>query len=383
MPPSPCRRRRCEGGPEEASQGDAEEARLEALPREHKADRIAEAKWFLPPSGCFFQTEDVTQLEGERQEAKLHVRHFMPKDPAAIRGTVFYFHGIHGHCNTRPMVDYLVQLASNNMAVVAIDMPGHGYSEGEPMLYRDMEDVFEVLESFLSLVMGKGERGEQAAAEADLKILPEALAAIRARPFFVMGESLGGLFSCVLSANLGQSPLAENFRGTIMLAPALAVDLPPAPVTWLLKNVIGPNVPKRCMPGFLSKSASLKAYHMFKDPLHIAMCIFDNKPMPEYGWDGTPGGLSWRHGIRWSTALAVLDVLGELEETIARTDFPYLILHDPGDVVTPFPGTQHMMRVSPSSDKTLIEMPGDLHGLTFNCPERVVGHVMEWISKRL
>lgn len=371
--------------------------KLLKLPEEDLAKRLQDANWNLLSTGNFFFTTDATQVlsKGESaREAKLHIRHYSPQKPELVQASVFFLHGIHAHVNSRPFCEFLKALAAKGFAVFTLDLPGHGYSEGEPALLPSTQAVFNILEDFIRLVMG-GVGRDATAAEKNLGATPAMLTRVRGRPYFIMGESMGGLFALAMSFQVveREPPRPEDetptkamgggFRGAVLVCPALKLELPPAPVTWLLRNVVAASWPRRTVPAFLSSTAALKPEDIFTDPLHQEMTIVDSLPMPEYGWKGTPGALAWHHGIRWATADAILTLTEKVEEMYARSSFPFLIMHSPEDAVCLFQGSEHLIEVSPSTDKKLVATPGGRHALCMNVPERVVAESSAWMMERL
>merc|ERR1719221_1194247 len=70
-----------------------------------------------------------------------------------------------------------------------------------------------------------------------------------------------------------------------------------------------------------------------------------------------PGvGLGWQSAMRWGTAGAFSNLYASIEEDMGRVDYPFLLLHDPGDKVCFISGSQKLMQLSPSKDKELREM---------------------------
>jgi len=380
-----------EVGEQDPRARDAELAKLEKLGDEERARRLRESGWLLPPTGHWFRADDVTLLSGRpRCQVKAHVRHWLPPSDEAgsssVKATLFFCHGLHAHVEEKLLDDFMRELSAKGFAGFALDLPGHGYSEGDSRcLVPGFQACFDVHEAFIRQVLGANSDDELDAALG----VPEAvLRQVRQKPYFVMGESMGGMIAALMSKQISggkSNNLAGGFKGAVLLCPALVVDLPPAFVRWLLQNTVVKQYPHRCMPDFLSSSAATKPYDIYKQPEHQEMIMLDSYHMPEYGWRGTAGGLSWRHGVRWATANAFLEVFKTLEDDMGKMTFPFVIIHDPKDKICFFEGSQNLMRLSPSHDKSLVEMKEGRHGLHGNKPEaeEVLAAMAAWMDARV
>ena len=54
---------------------------------------------------------------------------------------VFWVHGYGGHCNHPRIIKIAENFTSLNRALFALDLKGHGYSEGERALFRKHDDI--------------------------------------------------------------------------------------------------------------------------------------------------------------------------------------------------------------------------------------------------
>merc|ERR1712187_285592 len=84
--------------------------------------------------------------------------------------------------------------------------------------------------------------------------IPEdSVAMMRRKPLFVMGASMGGMIAFHIALKLQElSTLKSTFRGAVLIAPALEVDLPPSWVQLLLKKLVVPFVGRKPMPTCVS-----------------------------------------------------------------------------------------------------------------------------------
>mmetsp|Transcript_14296 Transcript_14296/g.42551 ORF Transcript_14296/g.42551 Transcript_14296/m.42551 type:complete len:416 (-) Transcript_14296:63-1310(-) len=366
---------------------DAELAELGALSADQRASKLKAYGWITPSTGHHFDVADVTRLPGSKAPAvvKAHVRHWLPPPGVTIKATMFFCHGMHVHVNAKPTIAFYDDMSARGYATFAMDLPGHGFSEGENRcMIPDFQGCFDAHEALMRFVLGGCAQDDKA--EVALGVDSAVLAALRGKPFFVVGESMGGMIAAFLAQQVAKGTsreLAGGFRGALLLCPSLVVDLPPPPVLWFLRSCVVPAVPHWTMPNSLSSSAATKPYDIFDDAVEQDMITLDNYHMPECGWPGTPGALGWRHGLRWSTANAFLKAFARLEGLMDSIAYPFLVLHDPHDKICFFKGSTDLMDRSRSSDKTLTRVEGGLHGLCANRREEVAQAMDAWMGQRL
>ena len=73
---------------------------------------------------------------------------------------------------------------------------------------------------------------------------------------------------------------------------------------------------------------------------------------------GKEGALGWGQGMRWGTVLMFLDFAMAIDKSMHLVDYPFLILHDPGDKVCDIEGSRKLVAESKtaSEDKKLLEV---------------------------
>ncbi|CAE8630032.1 unnamed protein product [Polarella glacialis] len=320
----------------------------------------------LPPTPHFF-----TFAAGSK---RLHVRNTLPAcNPHLVRGSIFFLHGYGAHINHPMLHQWLQRLAAAGYAIFSFDFPGHGYSPGERAYVKDFEEFLSAYMEFVHLVRttptSKGSTFDFGIAIEGL------LQAARQKPFFIIGESMGGLLALVTSQRVRRDiTLAASFGGTVLLAPALKVDMPPEAVIYLIRHAVVPLMPSSIMPAFLSKSASVPISAIIRDEEMADKVQKDN-------WGEAKGGLGWRNGMRWVTINAFTLLMQNLPEVMSSSEGPMLVLHDPQDAIAHFGGSERLMELSPSKDKALIKMEDARHDIASNEPETSASHVIEWLAK--
>jgi len=112
--------------------------------------------------------------------------------PASPKATVFVSHGLFDHVGL--FLDLIDELVSNGFAVLAIDFPGHGLSEGEPAVIRNFREYAEVIAQTLGELESR---------------MPG--------PMYALGQSTGA--AALLNYVLNQSDY--SFKKLILLAPLI------------------------------------------------------------------------------------------------------------------------------------------------------------------
>lgn len=261
----------------------------------------------------------------------LHVRTLWPADtePSAL---VVFLHGYSSHAN-RPPIKYMSEQAlGNSFAFVTIDFYGHGYSEGLKGYIQSEDDcVDDVLSLLLALYSDKNETEY-------FKFLRNASASL---PFYLIGHSMGGAIGILLSNMLTNvvEPashtehsltkvedilrLSPNFRGSVLLCPAIEIPKPPPATIFVLANFLRPLFPEMPIPGLMGSSDDGQ---IFGDARYSQYVHADQQPENEKG-------LSWGGTVRFQTAYAILTMTERVIASLSHVSFPFLVMHDPQDAV--------------------------------------------------
>jgi len=288
------------------------------------------------------------QLKGLR----FHVRNFLPEEANTLHGTIFYVHGLKSHVNRPSLANLGNSLATSGFSMLTFDLVGNGYSEGLRAYVEDFEDVFKSILHFVQIVMTKdrNDNGLSCTRElCDLGISDDMLHSIRNLPYFFMGESMGGMLAMYSSIRLKQASPAwlPRHHGTVLVAPALAVNVPSKEVVMLLKSVVVPLVSKEMIPQTVS-----------------------NLPKAQSSQ------------VRWATASAFAAMALTINDDMKDVECPLLVLHDPSDEIAKVDGSRRLIQVAASKDKELVECPGAMHDVISNEFDIFMGKVLPWIVQR-
>ena len=177
----------------------------------------------------------------ESNGAQLHYRKFMP--PEQPRGVVVYQHGILAHTGNafilkdgRKVNSALMADSFNKAgyALYALDMLGHGFSEGLRWFVPDWKVNRDDLDNFTRFVASENP----------------------GIPLFLFGESYGSTTALHLARKWQDSDNApEKFAGVVVIAPAIVSDMPPYPVVFTLRYILAPIFP-RWVPFFMPNPVS-------------------------------------------------------------------------------------------------------------------------------
>jgi alpha-beta hydrolase superfamily lysophospholipase len=261
----------------------------------------------------------------------LHEHRWLPERDA--KGVLVMLHGFLEHAGR--YAEAAAELNRHGYAVYAMDLRGHGKSEGERVF----------IESF-SQYLG------------DIEVL---LRRVRARepekPVFLFGHSMGGTIFAMLAATR-----PPDARGVVLSAPAVLVGGGVFPVLRHLAGLVS-----RVFPRLRVVRMGLR--YVSRDPEVVAEIQRD--PLVFHG----------RFPVR--TGAEVLSAARLVQDVIPAMALPLLILHGTGDRVTDPEGSRRLHARASSSDKTLNLYEGLYHDLLHEPEkERVMADLVEWLDAR-
>ena len=268
-----------------------------------------------------------------RDGARLFVRALDAGKSA--RGLVVIVHGF-GEYSGRYL--HVMQcLAEAGFSTVAMDLRGHGRSEGKRGDVASYELLLEDLRGIWEESVVQGDRAGES-------------------PAFIYGHSLGG--QIVLNFAAAFRPRAA---GLVITSPWLALAFAPKPwriaLAWLAVRV---------WPSFL-QGVDIRPERLSRDLPFLAA-------MPD---------LDLAHH-RMSARMFQFFSLGARQAKMdARTlKYPILLVHGSDDLVTSVSATQEFFRELKSEDKTLVIIPDGRHEMHNDlCRHEVCGHITAWLSR--
>ena len=250
-----------------------------------------------------------------------------------LKCLVFLFHGLHGHSNMHAVV--AKYLSDTGCECVAIDMRGHGKSEG----VRGLVDSFDN------------------ALEDCIKFINEISELYPVLPIFIGGHSIGGCLSVHISCIL-----KEKIKGMILIAPAMGSSLRGEGLARGICKVLNycwPNLPLlRANP--LQATSDLRTIsYLLSDPL-----IIHERAM-------------------LGTVSSALNGMRDARNLIERVSTPFIIVQGSADPVIGPEKVQNLYKNAPVIDKLLFMYEGMSHGVLFDKEiYRICSNFQEWISVR-
>jgi alpha-beta hydrolase superfamily lysophospholipase len=250
------------------------------------------------------------------------------RSPSAV---VAFVHGITEHSSR--YADLAADLNQHGYAVYALDLRGHGRSEGDRVLVRTFDEYLDDVLLFCERVAARNPR----------------------KPVFVIGHSMGGAIVARLAIER-----QLKVRGVILSAPAVCVGGRVFPVLRHLASVVSWIWPTlrltRMGCSFISRDPNVVA-DFRNDPLVFHDCF----------------------PVR--TGNEILRAAKRIQNGAKQLTLPLLILHGTGDVVTDPRGSRLLVSRASSASKTLQLYQGLYHDL-FHEPERdqVIADLVGWIE---
>jgi alpha-beta hydrolase superfamily lysophospholipase len=261
----------------------------------------------------------------------LHENRWLPEgDPVAV---VIIIHGFVEHSDR--YAELAAELNRHGYAVYAMDLRGHGKSEGPRVFVRRFDDYLSDVERFLDRVRER---------EPD-------------KPRFLFGHSMGGTIAALLAADR-----PPDVRGLLLSAPACQVG---GRVFPFLRHLAG-FVSFLC-PGL--RVVHLDFQRASRDPDVVADLRAD--PLVFHG----------RFPAR--TGAEILRAANRLRSRLEAIAIPLVVMHGTADLVTDVEGSRELHARARSTDKTLKLYEGLYHDLLHE-PEReqVTADVIAWLAAR-
>lgn len=250
------------------------------------------------------------------------------------RAIILLVHGLAEHSSRyQEFAEYLV---SKGYLVAALDLLGHGHSDGDKAYFNRFSDHQHAVEQLRKIFAQR---------YPDKKI-------------FLLGHSMGGLVSSSVLLDAQQ-----HYAGCILSGAALKTSLqPPAIQIWLI------NLLSRLLPHL--GVMQLDSAAVSRDP-NVVKAYLDD-PLVYAGKVSARCAAEMFKGMRW------------VKEKNAQIKIPLLILHGEADALTAPEGSRELYNNVSSPDKTLRIYPKLYHEI-LNEAERdqVYDEIAEWLAVRV
>lgn len=270
-------------------------------------------------------------------------------DPATTeigpKALIVLYHGFldHGrHPSTRCAAEFFCEAG---YAVVSVDLPGHGKSEGKRGYLKSSEDL---IETGLAIV----QHAQSMHADKNLQLV-------------LCGFSMGGAIALSVAHKLGRIQKDDDSDPPllILMAPMLKLDIPSV-FRWALM-CLSCFVPTEALSS--SESDSSKIY---RDENKRKECERDPLTPPK---------------LRIGSLLTLADTALHVAEVFDSVSNPYLLLVADEDVEVNSEGSEEFHKKSLSKDKTKKNYPA-LHALLCEPSplfDEIKSDILEWLEKRV
>ncbi|NNF16858.1 MAG: alpha/beta hydrolase [Gammaproteobacteria bacterium] len=253
---------------------------------------------------------------------------------ARPRAVILLVHGLAEHCGRyEPLARRMMQ---ENIAVCALDLPGHGQSSGAPCHIQKFEQLHNSVSELRNRLA---------------QWYPKA-------PVFLLGHSMGGLIATGILLRH-----QDRYAGCILSGPAVRSPLQPPLLQLLVVRLLSVVAPRARVLGLDPAGVS-------RDPAVVKNYIADP--------------LNYSGKV---TARLVTELFSHMQQALdgaPSITLPLLILHGGADSMTAPSGSTQLHDSATSSDKTLKIYDGLYHEI-FNEPEgpQILNEVAQWIIARL
>jgi alpha-beta hydrolase superfamily lysophospholipase len=311
----------------------------------------------LPPSPEFFMTTN--------NNAKLHVRSYWPSVDNSLLGVVVVLHGYNSHIN-RPAHRVMSDAITNaGYAYVGFDYIGHGYSTGQRACISDKDQFVNSAVGVVSALYEKDSRDPNGRYFIDKQSPVQS-----STPLYIMGQSMGGPLTIVVSTRIREALPQINLQGNILLCPAIGVKSPPLPIRWLMDYIISPLFPDTPIPAMLSHPMPDSAAWTSKE--YVRYILNDRTSV---------NGLTSNDGMCFATAGTILALSEEATSLLPNIDYPLLLFHDPADKVVSIDSAHLVMNSvrTLSEEQTLVTLDNAAHDLLSNRTGIISRTIVEWL----
>lgn len=262
----------------------------------------------------------------------LYYRRWDPED--ASRAVLIVIHGLAEHCGRyEAFASYFTQ---HRYSVVALDLPGHGQSEGHCGHVDRFSDYTDAVRRLVDEVKNWYPK----------------------HPRVLVGHSMGGL--------IGTTFLIEHqaeFTAAVLSGPAIQSPIRPSPFLLFLNRIFSIVAPKM-------GQLKLDATGVSRDPEVVRNYVEDP--------------LVYTGKVSARQIAELFKAMDGLFPVASIIRLPILMLHGGEDSMTSVAGTQALYEAVNSPSKKLRIFDGLFHEI-FNEPEReqVLGEMQEWIAQTL
>jgi acylglycerol lipase len=263
-------------------------------------------------------------------DTQIFVRTWLPEGRA--RAVVVFVHGFKSHSGFYEWPAR--ELARQGFWVSALDLRGHGRSEGDRLFVGSFADYVADVDGTIALAKARRP----------------------GLPVFLLGHSAGGVIACLYAVDHG-----SEIAG--LISESFAHELPAPDFALAVLKGIGTIAPH-------AHVLSLKSEDFSRDPEYVARMNADPL-IPTFGYPA-------------QTVAELVRADARLRGEFSKITVPVLILHGTADKAAKPHGSQRFHESAGSTDKTLTLYDGYFHDLLNDVgKERVLTDITRWIMARV
>lgn len=274
----------------------------------------------------------------------LFTRSWEPIQSSPPRGVICMVHG-YGNDISWTFQATPIFLAQNGFACFALDLEGHGQSQGLKAYVPNVDVVVDDCLAFFKSVL---------TLDPNLENLPR----------FLSGESMGGAICLLIHF---KAP--DFFKGAILTAPMCKISekvRPKWPIPQILTAVarFAPTLPIVPTADLLDKSVKV----------------------PEKKIIGAMNPMRYQGKPRLGTVLELIRVTDYVSGRLREVGIPFIVMHGSADVVTDPEVSRELYESAKSEDKSIRIYDGMMHSLLFGETDENVGivrgDILKWLNDR-
>ncbi|KAL1222865.1 Caffeoylshikimate esterase [Cardamine amara subsp. amara] len=273
----------------------------------------------------------------------LFTRSWLPSSSSPPRGLIFMVHG-YGNDISWTFQSTPIFLAQMGFACFALDIEGHGRSDGVRAYVPSVDLVVDDIISFFNSV----------------KQNPK----FQGLPRFLFGESMGGAICLLIhfADTLG-------FDGAILVAPMCKIS-----------DKVRPKWPIDQFLIMISRFLPTWAIVPTEDLLEKSIKVEEKKPIAKRN------PMRYNEKPRLGTVMELLRVTDYLGKKLKDVNIPFIVLHGSVDAVTDPEVSRELYQHAKSKDKTLKIYEGMMHSMLFGEPDNnieiVRKDIVSWLNDR-
>ena len=281
------------------------------------------------------------------------------------KGYIFVVHGYGSHINRPNYHSVYTQIIQKGYICVCIDFHGHGYSEGRRGFIEKYTNLVDDLFSLIQTVFGYNKNPYY---------LDPYIEKICKLPFYLMGHSMGGGVSILLSIIFCKYKLQDinaYYRGMILFSPLSRLPIPNG-IGNILK-IISNIEPTLCIPS-----------EIYDENIDFSKSIKDANILEYILDDGYPRnitGLSYGGNIMFGTLYSLYELCTAIQNNLSVINQPLLILHDKSDDTTLYKYSEKLISCVNTSNTKLMNVNG-LHDIMLNEPETASHIIIDWLEQQ-